>query len=116
LNFSALLADLDTLGQNPQLLKGKEFEYHDGDDQDYTPQKDSERKSLQEVVNNGNEFPKELTREQAADLADEWLQKMETVLNKSDKVSGEQPGQGQRGRIDKLEDWVGEVERGLSDE
>ncbi|GAA5965719.1 hypothetical protein JCM3765_003230 [Sporobolomyces pararoseus] len=111
LNPSALLADLDTLRSNEGLFKGKQFEYNPKESQEaYLPPSESTRKKLGDVKS-----PEGLSREDAAEIAEEWLEKMEIVLEKSEGILNERDGQGRRGRMDRVEHWVEDVERGLGE-
>ncbi|GAA5889226.1 hypothetical protein JCM16303_004355 [Sporobolomyces ruberrimus] len=106
LNFTALLGDLDTLSANPNLFSRIE--------RDQSPT--SPHPTLEQLAKPRRSFPEDLSRDDAARVAQEWLDKMDTVSNKADHVLTERPDQGQRGRADKLEGWAESVERGLGTE
>ncbi|GAA5844770.1 hypothetical protein JCM3766R1_005271 [Sporobolomyces carnicolor] len=114
INVSAVLSDLDTLASNPDLLKSSAFELKRDVDQ-YAPPRPAP-KPLNELVQGPVPGEDELSKEQAADLAQAWLKQMEIVLDKSRAIAQEEPGQGQAGRIDKVDEWVRQVERGLGPE
>jgi hypothetical protein len=84
--------------------------YHD--DQDSSDAHAPPKHTLEELAGS-DKLPQEVTREEAAELGDEWLNRIDNVLLNTDKVLTERDGQGQRGRMQKLDNWVGEVERGL---
>ncbi|GAA6019469.1 hypothetical protein JCM11491_000967 [Sporobolomyces phaffii] len=102
---SALLgADLATLEAHPQLLSRPEF---DPTSSDAPP---PPRRRLADL---DGRLPDDLTREQAAELAAEWLDEMETVLARADAVVRERPGEGLNARIDQLDRSIADAEKGL---
>ncbi|GAA5914357.1 uncharacterized protein JCM6883_003161 [Sporobolomyces salmoneus] len=112
LNLSALLADLSTLGENPTLFRGSSFGSREREEE--VPQQGGGRgRNLEELIEKG---PGGLTREEAALISEEWVERMENVLREVEGVLKERQGGGEGGKIGRMngvEEWVDGVETGL---
>ncbi|GAA5906104.1 hypothetical protein JCM5296_001047 [Sporobolomyces johnsonii] len=109
LNLSALLNDLSVLSTHPSLFGSTTFQVVHEEDA-YAPKKP--KKTLAELK--GGEIEKdELSREDAAELVDQWLERQDEVLQAAEEALGEKQGEGKSGRMDTLESKAKEIEDGL---
>ncbi|GAA5994210.1 hypothetical protein JCM5350_007302 [Sporobolomyces pararoseus] len=116
LNLSLLLADLETLNSNEglSLFKGKQFESLSTSTTTTQPEStrtSKKKKTLEDFQKSSKDGLD--NREDAAELAQEWLEKMEIVLEKSKGILNDD--RDTRGRIDRVENWVSDVEKGLGE-
>lgn len=112
LNLSLLLADLETLNANEglSLFKGKQFQ-PSSESQFESTRTRNKKKTLSDFQKSSKDGLD--NREDAAELAQEWLEKMEIVLERSKGILNDD--RDRRGRIDKVENWVSDVEKGLGE-
>ncbi|GAA5942563.1 uncharacterized protein JCM15063_000035 [Sporobolomyces koalae] len=108
LSLGALLNDVETLKHHPTLFASTEFQLVKPDQDPNSP-----RITL-ETLQRDDKLVDQLTREQAVELANEILGKIEHANTAVDQLLNERDrGQGQMARVDHVEEWTERVRQGL---
>ncbi|GAA5961301.1 hypothetical protein JCM21900_006512 [Sporobolomyces salmonicolor] len=109
LHLSALLSDLSVLSSHPSLFGSTPFQVVHEEDA-YAPKKP--KRTLAELES-GELEKEELSREDAAELVDHWLERQDEVLKGAEAALSEEQGEGKSGRLSALGSKAQEIEDGL---